>query len=103
MNFLKKIQNQPKEIREIILWAILVVVGIIFFIFWFFHSLKAVGNVSKSNVFEKLDIPDLQADVNEGINGIKEKVDDIENLKNKAEDILNNEEIKKILESEGNK
>lgn len=103
MDFLKKIQSQPKNVRVMILWAILIVIGIILFVFWVLHSVRAVNNFSKSNFFEQLNVPGMKADVNKSVGDIKEKIDDVEKIKKEAEDILNNKELEKMIEEELNK
>lgn len=102
MDFLKKIQNQPENVRKIILWAALTVVGAILIIFWVLHSVKAVNNFSKADFWNKLNISKMQSDASKSIEDIKQKASDLENIKQKAEDILNDAEIEKMIEDKIN-
>jgi len=102
MDFLKKIQKQPENIRLMILWAVLIVIGIILFVFWVLHSVRAVNSFSKSNFFEQLNVSDMKADVNKSVEDVKQKAEDISNIKQKAEDILNDKEIEKLIEEKLN-
>jgi FtsZ-interacting cell division protein ZipA len=102
MDFLKKIQSQPKNVRVIILWAVLVIIGIILFVFWVLHSVRAVNSFSRSNFFEQLNVSDMKADVNKSVDDVKQKAEDIQSIKQKAEDILNDKEIERLIEEKLN-
>lgn len=99
-DFLKKIQNQPENVRKIMLWASLAVVGAILFGIWVFYSFGAINNLKTANLFEKMGIPSLKADIDKSIEGIKGKQEEIKQIKKKAEDILNSEELENILKEE---
>jgi hypothetical protein len=50
MSFLEKIQNQPKNIRKIIFWVIIIFLGILFLIMWV-YSVKTKLEEIKGNKF----------------------------------------------------
>lgn len=53
MSFLKKIQDQPKRIRKIIFWVIVIIVGTIF-VFTFIYSLKVrIEAIKPRKIFEQ--------------------------------------------------
>jgi len=65
MNILQKIQNQPEKNKKIILWATLIVLGLILAFFLVknarekireFEAEKAIGDLD----FSKLEIPELE-------------------------------------------
>ena len=53
MNFLKGIQEQPKHIRKIIFWTIVVILGV-FFLFTWIESVKVrIEGAKQEKIFEK--------------------------------------------------
>jgi hypothetical protein len=61
--FLEKIQKLPENERKIILWAVVVVIGLSFFV-WYFKSIKLVP-VDKEQLESDLKIDDLKDDLNQ--------------------------------------
>ncbi len=81
MNFkesIKKLQGLPEEQKKIILWAIVVVFGIIFIVFWIRFAKQSLNNIDlkqsiesiiPSNSFgNNLDQPNLGNEINNSIN-----------------------------------
>jgi len=54
MSFLEKIQNQPKNIRKIIFWTIIVSLGITFLILWVYGIKTKLEEMKGKNLFEDL-------------------------------------------------
>ncbi len=86
MNFLEKLRSKPRETKVIILWSIIVPVGIIFFFIWL-----RILNSSIEN-FSRISFPEIDRDALYS----EEMTETI----NRIETLLNEEEIKKILEDE---
>jgi hypothetical protein len=51
-NFLGKIQNQPKHIRKIIFWVIVISLGITFFLTWIYLLKARLEGAKGENFFE---------------------------------------------------
>lgn len=63
MTFLKRIQDQPKYIRKIIFWIIIITLGIIFLFAWF-QGLKArLEQAKQEKAFEQLKPPGLEEEL----------------------------------------
>lgn len=63
INFLKKIQDQPKRIRKIIFWVIVIIIGI-FFLFTFIYSLKArIEAIKPREIFKQYRPPSFEEDL----------------------------------------
>jgi len=60
MSFLKKIQEQPRHIRKIIFWVIVVFLGIIFFIIWFYSTKERLEEAKEKKLFEQLKLPKIE-------------------------------------------
>lgn len=60
MSFLKKIQDQPKHIRKIIFWVIIIFLGIIFFFTWFYSLKGRLEEAKKREIFEQLKPPKFE-------------------------------------------
>jgi len=60
MDLLKKIRNQPENIRKIILWVIIIIVGLGLAIFWVKNFQKRLKSFQKEELKEKLQLPSLQ-------------------------------------------
>jgi len=59
--FLEKIQNLPENRRKIILWATVVVLGLVFFI-WYFKNVRLVP-IDKEQMQSDLKLQDLKEDL----------------------------------------
>lgn len=60
MKILYKIQNLPKETRQIILWAIVIIFGLILFFFWIKNVQSKLESFQKEEFKEKLNLPKLE-------------------------------------------
>jgi uncharacterized membrane protein len=60
VKILYKIQNLPKETRQIILWAIVIIFGLILFFFWIKNVQSKLENFQKEEFKEKLNLPKLE-------------------------------------------
>ena len=60
MSFLKKLQEQPRYIRKIILWAIVIIIGIIFLAVWVRNSQARLRNFQLEGFKEQLKLPSLE-------------------------------------------
>ena len=88
--FLAKIQNLPEKKRKIILWAIIVALGIMLFIFYINNISHKIKNFQGEKFLENLKIPSLQQNIKENTDSIqKEKIE--ENL-NELKNLKQNEE-----------
>jgi hypothetical protein len=59
-DFLKKIQKLPERRRKFIFWSIIIVIGLIFFVFWIKNSQKKLGALQK----ESFQLPSLGEELN---------------------------------------
>ena len=59
--FLEKIQKLPEDKRKIILWATVVILGLVFFV-WYFKNIKLVP-VDKEKLQSDLKLQDLKEDL----------------------------------------
>jgi len=60
VKILYKIQNLPKETRQIILWAIVIIFGLILFFFWIKNVQSKLESFQKEEFKEKLNLPKLE-------------------------------------------
>jgi len=63
LDFIKKLQSQPKHIRKFILWSIVIILGLILSVLWINSSYKKIQELKSQNVIEELDFPDLEMPV----------------------------------------
>ncbi len=60
MNFLRKIQNLDTKKRKIILWAIAIVLGIIFLIIWAKITLLRFRGFNNSGALDQIKKPEIE-------------------------------------------
>ena len=60
MNFLDKLRKQPKHIRKLILWIVVVVLGLILVVLWINSSYKKIQELKSQDVIEELNLPNLE-------------------------------------------
>jgi len=85
---LKKIQNLPLIKRKVIFWLIIIIFGLILFIFWVMSVRQTVSGFQKEKFLEELKLPEFQEEleklpkpnVEEEIKELKENVGEIEKL-----------------------
>lgn len=59
MNILQKFQNQPEKVRKAILWLVVIIAGLILFIFWLKNAQEKIKNFQK----EGLGLPSLKEQI----------------------------------------
>ncbi len=59
--FLEKIQNLPEDKRKIILWATVVILGLVFFV-WYFKNVKLIP-IDKEKLQSDFKLQDLKNDL----------------------------------------
>ena len=60
MNILQKIRNQLEKTRKVILWAIVIIFGLILFFFWIKNVQSKLESFQKEEFKEKLNLPKLE-------------------------------------------
>ena len=60
MESLKKIQDLPKETRKIIFWIIIIFIGIIFIIAWFYGIKTRLVKLEETNPFDQSKMPEIK-------------------------------------------
>ena len=60
--FLEKIQKLPEDKRKMILWATVIIIGMVFFV-WYFKNIKLVP-IDKEKLQSDLKLDDLKEDLN---------------------------------------
>ncbi len=98
--FLKKIQNKPENVRKKILWAIIIIIGLLLSVFWIIKVKKSINEFQKENFIKNFNFEDL----NEQIKNLPPveipKIDE-EELKKIDEEIKKEEE--KEIQNQSNK
>ncbi|MFH1894845.1 MAG: hypothetical protein ABH813_03020 [Patescibacteria group bacterium] len=61
MNILSKIQKLPEDKRKIILWAIVIIIGVGFFV-WYFKNIKLTP-IDQEKLQNDLKLQDLKEDL----------------------------------------
>ena len=59
MKVLEKIQNLPEKQRKKILWAVIVIIGIILIFFWFGIFQENIGSFEEKNLLEEINPPNI--------------------------------------------
>ena len=59
MKVLEKIQNLPEKQRKKILWAVIVIIGIVLIFFWFRIFQENIGSFDKENLLEEINPPNI--------------------------------------------
>lgn len=101
MNFnelLKEIRNKPEKTKIKILWSIIILLGIIFFIWWINIAKHSINNISEN--IKNLEIDKnlvITEEIEKEIERVKSFITE-EELKIILEDITNEEEFRKAIE-----
>ncbi len=62
-DFFKKIQNQPEDIRKIILWSAVIIISLGFLFLWL-HTVKIrLKTFQKEKLFEGIRVPQLKEEL----------------------------------------
>jgi len=85
LDFLNKLRNQPEHIKKIILWATVVIIGLIMLVlWWFFIFQKTIKSFNSEKLKENFNIQGLE--------------DQIQNLQKVELPKISEEDAKKIEE-----
>lgn len=60
MDFLKKLQNQPRHIRKLILWLIVVIVALTLAAWWIHSSYWKIRKFPEEKIIEELSLPEIE-------------------------------------------
>ncbi len=53
MNFLDKLQSQPKYVRKIILWAVVIIVGLVLAVWWIHNSYQGIKSLQPKEIIKE--------------------------------------------------
>lgn len=65
MKFLEKLQKLPEGQRKIILWSVTIIIGLLFFVFYFQNLKLRLKNIREEEIREQLKIPEFQEKLKE--------------------------------------
>jgi hypothetical protein len=82
VKFLDEIRKKPEREKKMIIWAVLIIIGVIFIGLWIYICSKNLSGLKDSNILEEINIP------------LKETLPDVEVPPETEEDL---EEIEKML------
>ena len=60
MSFIKKLQRQPEYIRKMILWAVVIIVGLVLAILWINSLYKGIQKLESQNIIQELNVPKIE-------------------------------------------
>lgn len=60
MDFLKKLQKQPEHIRKIILWAVVIIIGLILVIFWALNVSQNIKKLKGGELINQINLPNFE-------------------------------------------
>jgi len=63
MDFVTKLQNKPEHIRKRILWALVIIIGLILIIFWIVVSYQKIQEFQKQEFIEGVNLPALREQI----------------------------------------
>ena len=61
--FLKKLRGQPENVKKIVLWSTVVLVGLTLFIFWLNSTKARLRNFQKDNILKDIGVPNLKKEI----------------------------------------
>jgi len=64
-SFLKKLQKQPRYIKKIILWSIVLIVGLVLLIWWIHSSAQKFREFKKEEFIEEINLPSFEEELKE--------------------------------------
>ena len=59
-SFLKKIQKQPENVRKLILWITVIIIGLILASLWLLNIFQKIQKFNKEDFEKALNLPTLQ-------------------------------------------
>ena len=65
MDFLDKLRKQPENVRKIILWVTVIIVGLILLTLWIINISQKIKKIEKEKVMEELNLPALKGSLQE--------------------------------------
>ncbi|MFH1656661.1 MAG: hypothetical protein ABH956_02710 [Candidatus Nealsonbacteria bacterium] len=63
MEFINKLRNQPKYIRKIILWSVMIFISIFLFILYIFNISNKIKNIKEDEIIDQLNLPYLEQEM----------------------------------------
>jgi len=63
MDFITKLQNKPEHIRKRILWALVIIIGLILIIFWIAVFYQKIQEFQKQEFIEGVNLPALREQI----------------------------------------
>lgn len=57
MDFITKLQNKPEHIRKRILWALVIIIGLVLIVFWIAVSYKRIQGFQGQEFIEETNLP----------------------------------------------
>jgi len=96
MSFLEKLQRQPKYIRKIILWLVIIIIGLALVVWWLHSSYWRIKEFPKEEFIKKLNFPNPGEKIKELQEIEMPKIDEekLEELKEKIEQLEEEEKAK---------
>jgi len=65
LSFVKKLQNQPENIKKIILWSIIIVIGLGLLTIWILNFRQKIKEFKKEDLIKGFNLPNFQEDFKE--------------------------------------
>jgi len=53
LDFLNKLRSQPKHIRKIILWVVVIIVGLVLAVLWIHNSYQEIKNLQLKEIIKE--------------------------------------------------
>ncbi len=53
MNILNKLRGQPKHIRKVILWVVVIIVGLVLAVLWIHNSYQEIKNLQSKEIIKE--------------------------------------------------
>jgi len=85
MDLLKKIQQQPKYVRKLILWTITIIISIGLIVLWVWFSYQKIREFPKRQFMKNLNIPSLKSEIKQNLQIKKTGEDIIDNKNNERQ------------------
>lgn len=84
MDFIKKLQKKPEREKKIILWAVLIIVGLLFLLLWVYMSQKNIRQLKTEDILEQMNLPSKE-NIPEIEESLEEEFENFEELMNQLE------------------
>lgn len=60
MDILNKLRKQPENIRKLILWITIIILGLVLAVWWIYSSYQGIKKLQAEKIIEELNLPDLE-------------------------------------------